>query len=189
MLPNSRGSARGAAIPDPQPESSTGGAASYSLPDGGAGGTAANESQGGAGGATGGEGGRENVQLGASQQGMPPPPPPPQPRVPCAKGPRARQREVGSGMNGGAPMSHCSAQAPRGINNFGEALIAICTFTSFPLAQGMPAYVLWEARLRELTKYMQRRIAMTHSCSCSIAQGTGATTMHHGGVAAMTAHR
>jgi hypothetical protein len=32
-------------------------------------------------------------------------------------------------MNGGVPVSHRSAQAPQGIHNLGEALIAICTLT------------------------------------------------------------
>jgi hypothetical protein len=50
-------------------------------------------------------------------------------------------------------MSHRSTQAPRGIN-LAKALIAICTLNSFPPAQGMPSYALWEARLRELTEYL-----------------------------------
>jgi hypothetical protein len=50
---------------------------------------------------------------------MPPPPPPPQPRIPRAEGPRASKHETGSGMNGSMPVSHRSAQAPRGIKNIG----------------------------------------------------------------------
>jgi hypothetical protein len=65
----------------------------------------------------------------------------------------------------------------------------MCTLTSFPPAQGMPAYVLWEARLRELTEYVQRRTATTHSRSRFLSQGTGATSVHLGGVAAATARR
>jgi hypothetical protein len=40
-------------------------------------------------------------------------------------------------MNGGVPVSHRSAKAPQGICNLGEALIAICTLTSFPPAKGI----------------------------------------------------
>jgi hypothetical protein len=76
-----------------------------------------------------------------------PPPPPPQREVPHAKGPRASQHEAGSGMNGGGPVSHRSAQVPQGIHNLGDALIAICTLTSFPPVQGMLAYVVREARI------------------------------------------
>jgi hypothetical protein len=91
-------------------------------------------------------------------------------------------------MNGSMPVSHRSAQAPRGIKNLGDALIAICTLTSFPPAQGTPAYALWEACLRELTKYLQRRTATAHSRSYSLA-GTSATSVHLGGVVAATASR
>jgi hypothetical protein len=63
-------------------------------------------------------------------------------------------REVGSGMNGGVPVSHRSAQAPQGINSLGEALIAICTLTSFPLTQGTPMYEAWEDRIKELIAYV-----------------------------------
>jgi hypothetical protein len=97
-----------------------------------------------------------------------PPLPPPQLSIPHAEGPRASQREAGSGMNGGVLVPYRSAQAPRGINNLGEALIVICTLTSFPPTQGMPVYALWEARLRELTEYMQRRTATAHSRSRSL---------------------
>jgi hypothetical protein len=44
-------------------------------------------------------------------------------------------------------------------------------------------YEAWEARIKELTAYMQHRIDMAHSRSCSVAQGEGATTVHQGGVA------
>jgi hypothetical protein len=65
----------------------------------------------------------------------------------------------------------------------------MCTLTSFPPAQGTPVYTLWEARLRELTEYMQRRTATTHSRSRFLSQGTGATSVHLGGVAAATRRR
>jgi hypothetical protein len=100
---------------------------------------------------------------------MPPPPPPPQPRVPRAEGPHASQREARSDLNGGVLVSHRSAQAPQGIHNLGEALIAICILTSFPPAQGTPVYRVCEARIKELTAYVQRRTDMPHSCSRFVA--------------------
>jgi hypothetical protein len=101
---------------------------------------------------------------------MLPPPPPPQPRVPLAEGPRASQREAGSGMNGGMSVSHCSAQAPQGIHNLWKALIAICTLTSFPLAQGTPVYAQWDAHLKDPIEYVHHRTDTTHSRSRSVAQ-------------------
>jgi hypothetical protein len=110
-----------------------------------------------------------------------PPPPLPQRGVPRAEGPRASQHEGGSSMNGGMPMSHRSAQAPQCIHNLGEAMIAICNLTLFPPAQGTPAYVACEARIKELTAYVQRRTDMAHSRSCSVAQGAGTMTVYQGG--------
>jgi hypothetical protein len=91
-------------------------------------------------------------------------------------------------MNGGVPVSHRSAQALSGIHNLGEDLIAICTLTSFPPAQGTPTYMACEACIKELTAYVQRLIDTAHSCSRSVAQVAGATTVHQGGAAAVTAH-
>jgi hypothetical protein len=115
-------------------------------------------------------------------------PPPPQCGVPRARGPHAAPREVGSGMNGGVPVSHRTAQAPQGIHNLGKALITICTLTSFPPTQGTPAYEAWEVRIKELTAYMHRRNDTAHSHSRSVAQGTGATSMHLGGAAGDAVH-
>jgi hypothetical protein len=72
-------------------------------------------------------------------------------------------------MNGGMPMSHRSAQAPQGIHNLGEALIVICTLTSFPPAQGTPMYEAWDAQIKELTVYIQRHTDTAHSRSRSVA--------------------
>jgi hypothetical protein len=46
-------------------------------------------------------------------------------------------------------------QVPRGVNNLGEALAAICSLASFPSMLGAPAYKPWEAHLQELYKYVQ----------------------------------
>jgi hypothetical protein len=80
-----------------------------------------------------------------------------------AEGPRASQREAGSGMNGGVLVSHRSTQAPQGIRNLGEALIAICTLSSFPPSQGTPTYAALEARIKELTAYVQRHTDTAYS--------------------------
>jgi hypothetical protein len=45
--------------------------------------------------------------------------------------------------------------APQGVNNLREALAAICSLASFPPMPGAPAYKLWEARLQELSGYVQ----------------------------------
>jgi hypothetical protein len=76
-------------------------------------------------------------------------------------------------MNGGVPVSYHSAQAPQGICNLGEALIAICTLTTFPPAQGTLTNAVCEARIKELTTYLQRRTDTMHSHLHSIAQGVG----------------
>jgi hypothetical protein len=60
----------------------------------------------------------------------------------------------GGGVKVGMPVTHCAAQAPREINNFGEALTAICSLTLFPMAPGVPTHASWEACHRELTKYV-----------------------------------
>jgi hypothetical protein len=189
------GSAGGAAIPEPQPQGNARGIAFGSFPDGGAGGIPIGPHPGGIGGIA-----AEESQGGAGGSGESVPPPrrwPPgdasssstsSARVPHAEGPRASQREVGSGMNGGVPVSHRSAQAPQGIHNLGEALITICALTPFPPAQGMTAYAVWEAQIKELIVYVLRRTDTVHSHSCSIAQGLGATTVHQGGTAAVSAH-
>jgi hypothetical protein len=72
-------------------------------------------------------------------------------------------------MNGSRPVSHRSTRAPQGIHSLGEALIAICTLTSFPPAQGTPMYEAWEAGIKELTTYVQRRTDTSHSHSRSVA--------------------
>jgi hypothetical protein len=69
------------------------------------------------------------------------------------------------------PVSHQSAQAPQGIHNLGEALIAICTLTLFPPAQGTQAYVAWEARIKEMTAYVQSRTDTAHYRSRFVTQG------------------
>jgi hypothetical protein len=58
----------------------------------------------------------------------------------------------------------------QGIHSLGDALIAICTLTSFPLAQGTPMYEAWESQIKELTAYVHRHTDMVHSSSCSVAQ-------------------
>jgi hypothetical protein len=73
-------------------------------------------------------------------------------------------------MNGGVPVSHRFAQAPQGIHSLGDALIAICTLTSFPLAQGTPMYEAWESQIKELTVYVHRHTDTAHSRSRSVAQ-------------------
>jgi hypothetical protein len=122
-------------------------------------------------------GGGEGVLLGEGHQGMPPPS---QHGVPRVRSPRTSPRETGSGMIGGVPVFHRSAQAPQGIHSLGEALIAICTVTSFPPAQGMPMYEAWEARIKELTAYVQHHTNTAHSRLHSVAQGTGAMTVLRG---------
>jgi hypothetical protein len=74
-------------------------------------------------------------------------------------------------VNGGVPVSYRSTLAPQGIRNLGEALIVICTLTTFPPAQGTLAYVAWEARIKELTVYVQRCTNTAYSRLHSIAQG------------------
>jgi hypothetical protein len=86
-------------------------------------------------------------------------------------------------MNGGVLVSDRSAHAPQGIHNLGEALIAICTLTSFPPAQGTPAYAAWEAQIKDLTAYVHLRTDTAHSRSRSVAKGAGAKTVHEGGAA------
>jgi hypothetical protein len=81
-------------------------------------------------------------------------------------------------MNGSMPMSHHSVQAPQGIRNLGEALIAICILTSFSPAQGTSAYAAWEARIKERAAYVQRRTDTVYSRLRSVAQGVGAMTVH-----------
>jgi hypothetical protein len=110
--------------------------------------------------------GAESIPPGKAYQGMAPPP---QRRVPQARSPCAAPSEAGSGMNGGMPVSHLSAHAPQGIHNLGEALIIICTLTSFPPAQGTPMYEAWDAQIKELTAYIQRRTDTAHSRSRSVA--------------------
>jgi hypothetical protein len=154
--------AGGVADPNPHPRGSAGGAASGVHLGGGVGGTPTGPHPSGARGAAA-EGseqatsiawGGEGASPGEGPRGLPPSP---QRGVPQAKGPRAAPRKVGSGMNGGVLVSHRSVQAPQSIHNLGEALVAICTLTSFPPAQGTPSYKAWEARIKELTTYVQRR--------------------------------
>jgi hypothetical protein len=74
------------------------------------------------------------------------------------------------------------------MHNLGEDLITISTLTSFLSALETLAYVVWEARIKELTTYVQCRTDTAHSRSRSIIQGAGTTTVHQGGAAAVAAH-
>jgi hypothetical protein len=58
----------------------------------------------------------------------------------------ASTREEG-GANGGTVVTQRPGLAPKGVNNLGEALAAICSQASFPPMSGAPMYKLWEARL------------------------------------------
>jgi hypothetical protein len=167
-------SAGGIIDPNPHPRGSAGGAASGVHLGGGVGGTPTGPHPSGARGAAA-EGsqqatsvawGGEDAPLGEGHQGMPPPP---QRGVPQAEGPRAAPCKVGSGMNGGVLVSHHSVQAPQSIHNLGEALVTICTLTSFPPVQGTPSYEAWEARIKELTTYVQCRTDTVLSRSRSVA--------------------
>jgi hypothetical protein len=71
-------------------------------------------------------------------------------------------REEG-GANIGTVMTRRPGLAPQGVNNVGEALATICSVTSFPPMLGAPAYKLWEARLHELSGYVQRYPATERS--------------------------
>jgi hypothetical protein len=73
--------------------------------------------------------------------------------------------------------------APQGVNNLGEARVAICSLASFPPMSGALAYNLWEARLQELYGYVQRYPAMEQRGSSPLAREIGAAVAPDGGAA------
>jgi hypothetical protein len=69
------------------------------------------------------------------------------PSVLCVVSPCVGSLRVEGGANGRATMPCRLDQVPRGVNNLGEALAAICSLASFPPMPGAPAYKPWEACL------------------------------------------
>jgi hypothetical protein len=67
-------------------------------------------------------------------------PPLTRPSALCAVSPCIGSLRVEGGANNGATASRRLDQVPRGVNNLGEALAAICSLTSFPPMPGAPAY-------------------------------------------------
>jgi hypothetical protein len=72
-------------------------------------------------------------------------PPRTRPIIQCTPSPCVGSQRMGSGASGRAVVPHHLAKAPRGVDNLGEALAAICSLTSFPPMLGDPAYRPWEA--------------------------------------------
>jgi hypothetical protein len=63
--------------------------------------------------------------------------------APCAPSPWFGSQRMEGGADGGATVPHCLDQVPRGVNNLGEALAAICSLASFPPLPGALAYRPW----------------------------------------------
>jgi hypothetical protein len=73
--------------------------------------------------------------------------PPTQLKALCTVSAGAGSTREEGGANGGTVVTQRPGLAPKGVNNLGEALAAICSLASFPPMSGAPMYKLWEARL------------------------------------------
>jgi hypothetical protein len=79
--------------------------------------------------------------------------------------------------------------APQGVNNLGEALAAICSLASFPPMSGAPVYKLWEARLQELSCYVQRYPVVERRGLSPLVREIRGAAAPGGGAANTKAHR
>jgi hypothetical protein len=97
-------------------------------------------------------------------------------------------REEG-GANGRTVATQRPGLAPKGVNNLGEALAAICSLASFPPMSGAPTYKLWEAHLHELSGYVHRYPATEQRGSSPLVREIGVAAAPDDGAANATARR
>jgi hypothetical protein len=75
------------------------------------------------------------------------------------------------------------------VNNLRKVLAAIFSLVSFPPMPGTPAYKLWEARLQELSVYVQRYPIVEWRGSAPLVQEIGVAAAPGGGAANATVRR
>jgi hypothetical protein len=115
--------------------------------------------------------------------------PPIQLKAPCTVSTGVGSTREKGGASGGIVATRRLDLAPQGVNNPGEALVAICSLVSFPPMPGAPVYKLSEACLQELSGYVQRYPAPEQRGSSPLVREAGVAVAPGGGAANATAHR